>query len=141
MREEIKFLQGKIFQRRSVSHMRQVIIKFKRGCKIFLAIAAMLAIQLFSAGKIFLCGSIVIGALLSFFYFVSTAARLEAAAKMNQAQAKRTMLIGLLLRLLMVFVVLAVAAKISTELFIATAACFVTFYVTALGVLMYFGRG
>ncbi|MBO4400515.1 MAG: hypothetical protein J5809_01565 [Selenomonadaceae bacterium] len=121
--------------------MRQVILTFVRGWKIFLAIAAMMTIQLISAGQIFLCGSILIGALLAFFYFVSTAARLEAAAKMNQAQAKKTMLVGLILRLLMISVVLAVAARISTELFLASAACFVAFYVTALGVLMYFGRG
>jgi hypothetical protein len=88
-----------------------------------------------------LCGSVFIGALLAFFYFLSTAARLETAATMNQAQAKRTMLIGLLLRLLMISVVLAVAARISTELFLASSVCFIVFYVTALGVFMYFGRG
>jgi hypothetical protein len=87
-----------------------------------------------------LCGSVLIGALLAFFYFVSTAARLETAAKMNVASAKKTMLIGLLLRFLMIAVVLGVAARISTELFLTSAMCFITFYVTALGVLMYFGR-
>ena len=106
----------------------------------FLAIAAIMAIQLISVGQYFLCGSILIGALLNFFYFLSAAARLEAAAKMNQAQAKRIMLLGLLLRLAMVFVVLAVAVHISTELFLATSVCFVVFYVTSLGVLSYFGR-
>lgn len=120
--------------------MRQVIIIFGRSYKIFLAVAAMMTIQLVSAGRAFLCGSILIGALLSFFYFVSAAARLEAAAKMSAAQAKRVMLIGLILRLAMVFVVLAVAVHISTELFLASAGCFVVFYVTALGVLMYSGR-
>ena len=62
---------------------------------------------------------------------------LEAAAKMNQDQAKRIMLIGMILRLLMVFVVLAVAAHISAQLFVASSICFVVFYVTALGVLVY----
>lgn len=120
--------------------MRQVILRFKRGYKIFLAVAAMLVLQLVSAGKIFLCGAVLIGALLTFFYFLSTAARLESAATMNISSAKRTMLIGLLLRLLMISVVLAVAAKISTELFIASSVCFIVFYVTALGVLVYFER-
>ncbi len=123
------------------SHMRQVILTFARGWKIFVAIAAMMTIQLISQGQFFLCGSILIGALLAFFYFVSAAARLEAAAKMNQAQAKRTMLVGLILRLLMISVVFAVAARISTELFLASGACFVAFYITALGVLIYAGRG
>jgi len=121
--------------------MRQVIIIFGRSYKIFLAVAAVMTIQLFAAGKIFLCGSILIGAMLSFFWFISTAARLEAAAKTTSAQAKKVMLIGLLLKLAMVFVVLAVAVHISTELFLTSAACFVGFYVTALGVLIYHGRG
>lgn len=122
--------------------MRQVILTFRRGYKIFLAVAAMIVIQLISAGQIFLCGSVLIGALLAFFYFVSTAARLETAARINNvAQAKKVMLIGLLLRLLMISVVLAVAARISTDLFLTSAICFVVFYVTGLGVLVYFGRG
>ena len=122
--------------------MKQVILTFKRGYKIFLAVTAMMVIQLISAGQIFLCGSVLIGALLSFFYFLSTAARLETAAKINNvAQAKKTMLIGLLLRLLMISVVLGVAARISTDLFLTSAVCFIVFYVTSLGVLVYFGRG
>ena len=121
--------------------MRQVILTFGRGWKIFLAVAAMMTIQLVSQGQFFLCGSILIGALLAFFYFVSAAGRLEAAAGMKQAQAKRAMLVGMIMRLLMIFAVLAVAVHISTKLFLAASASFVVFYVTALGVLMYFGRG
>ena len=120
--------------------MRQVIITFKRSYKFFLAVAAMLLIQLFAAGKIYLLGSILIGAILNFFWFISSAARLEVAAKKNSAQAKRIMLIGMLLRLTMVFIVLAVAAHISTELFLSTSACFVTFYIASLATLIYFGR-
>ena len=120
--------------------MRQVIITFKRSYKFFLAVAAMMAIQLFAAGKIYLLGSILIGAILNLFWFISSAARLEVAAQKNSAQAKRIMLIGMLLRLGMVFIVLAVAAHISTELFLSTAACLVTFYVASLCALIYFGR-
>ncbi|MBQ7476961.1 MAG: hypothetical protein IJT06_06160 [Selenomonadaceae bacterium] len=121
--------------------MKQVIVTFRRSYKIFIAVAAIMTIQLISAGQFFLCGAILIGALLSFFYFISAAARLEAAEKMNQAQAKKIMLVGLVLRLLMVFIVLAVAARISTELFLASSVCFVVFYLTSLGVLVYAGRG
>lgn len=127
--------------RRRLASMKQVIVTFRRSYKIFIAVAAIMAVQLISAGQFFLCGSILIGALLSFFYFVSAAARLEAAEKMNQAQAKRIMLIGLVLRLLMVFIVLAVAAHISTELFLASSVCFIVFYITSLGVLVHAGRG
>lgn len=121
--------------------MKQVILTFRQGYKIFLAVSAIMVIQLISVGQFFLCGSILIGALLAFFYHISTAARLETAAKIqNVAQAKKIMLIGLLLRLLMISVVLAVAARISTNLFLSSSVCFIVFYVTALGVLMYFGR-
>ena len=138
---EYIFLQGKIFKRRSLARMKQVIFFFGRSYKIFFAVAAIMVIQLVSAGQIFLCGSVLIGAILNFFWFVSSAARLEAAAKKNSAQAKKIMLIGLLLRFGMIFVVLAVAAHISTELFLSTSVCFVVFYVTSLGVLIYHGRG
>jgi len=117
--------------------MKQVIITFRRSYKIFFAVAAIMAIQLISAGQFFLCGSIFIGALLSFFYFVSAAARLEAAAGLNQQQAKKVMLVGLLLRLLMVLIVLGIAAQISTEIFLASSTCFMVFYLTSLGVLAY----
>ena len=121
--------------------MKQVIFTFRRSYKIFLAVAAIMAIQLVSVGQFFLCGSILIGAILNFFWFVSSAARLEAAAKKNSAQAKKIMLIGLLLRLVMISVILGIAARISTELFLSTSVCFIVFYITSLGVLIYRGRG
>lgn len=126
--------------RRSLAVMKEILKTFGQNYKIFFAVAAMILIQLVAAEKIYLSGAILIGLLLSFFYIISVAARLETAAKMNSAQAKRIMLVGMVLRLLMVFVVLAVAIRISTELFLASASCFVTFYVTSLGVLIYSER-
>jgi len=115
--------------------MRQVFSTFKESWKIFLAVAAVLSLQLISAGQLKLCGAVPTGALLSFFYFLSTAARLEAAANSSAPQAKKIMLVGLILRLGMVFAVLAVAVHISTELFLATAVSFGVFYLTSLVVL------
>ena len=115
--------------------MRQVLSTFKENWKVFSAVAAVLSLQLISAGQLRLCGAVLISALLNFFYFLSTAARLEAATNPPAAQAKKIMLIGLLLRLGMVFAVLAVAVHISTELFLATAVCFGVFYLTSLFVL------
>lgn len=115
--------------------MRQVLGVFAKNWKIFVAVAAVLSLQLISAGQLRLCGAIPVGALLSFFYFLSTAARLEAAANSPAPQAKKIMLIGLLLRLAMIFAVLAVAVHISTELFLAAAISFGVFYLTALFVL------
>ena len=115
--------------------MRQVFGTFKESWKIFLAVAAVLSLQLISAGQLKLCGAVPTGALLSFFYFLSTAARLEAAANSSAPQAKKIMLVGLILRLGMVFAVLAVAVHISTELFLSTAVSFGVFYLTSLFVL------
>ncbi|MBR4153222.1 MAG: hypothetical protein IKT98_09735 [Selenomonadaceae bacterium] len=100
-----------------------------------MAVVVVLSLQLISAGQLRLCGAVLIGALLNFFYFLSTAARLEAAANVHVAQAKKIMLIGLLLRLVMVFAILAVAVHISTELFLATAVCFGVFYLVTLFIL------
>lgn len=115
--------------------MRQVLSVFIQNWKIFSAVAVILSLQLISAGQLRLCGAVLISALLNFFYFLSTAARLEAAMNSPAAQAKKIMLVGLLLRLGMVFVILAVAVHISTELFLATAVSFGIFYLTALFVL------
>ena len=115
--------------------MRQVLSVFIKEWKIFLAVAAILALQLVSAGQLRLCGAVLIGALLNFFYWLSTAARLEAAANSPAPQAKKIMLIGLLMRLGMVFVILAVAVHISTELFLAAAVSFGVFHLSTLFVL------
>ena len=76
-----------------------------------------------------------IGALLNFFYFLSAAARLEAAANSPAPQAKKIMLLGLLMRLGMIFAAFAVAVHISTELFLTSAVSFGAFHLTALFVL------
>jgi len=115
--------------------MKQVLSAFKQGWKIFFGVAAVLSLQLISAGQLRLCGAVPIAALLNFFYFFSTTARLEAAANSPAAQAKKIMLVGLLLRLAMIFAVLAVAVHISTEIFFATAVSFGVFYLTTLFIL------
>lgn len=117
------------------SNMKQLLGIYAQNWKIFSAVAVVLSLQLISAGQLRLCGAVLIGALLNFFYFLSTAARLEAAANAPVAQAKKIMLVGLLLRLGMIFAVLAVAVHISTELFLATAVCFGVFYFVSLFVL------
>ena len=117
------------------SYMRQILSVFIKEWKVFLGVAAVLSMQLVSAGQLRLCGAVLIGALLNFFYWLSTAARLEAAANSPAPQAKKIMLVGLLLRLGMVFAVLAVAVHIATELFLAAAVSFGVFYLATLFVL------
>ena len=46
--------------------MKQVFYALGQGYKIFLAVAAILAVQLFGAGKLHLCGAILVGAILTF---------------------------------------------------------------------------
>ncbi len=132
--------QGIINLRRSTTGMRQVLNAFGQSYKIFLAVAAILAVQLFGTGKLHLCGAILVGAILTLFWFLSTAARLETIIGTDKEKAKRIMLVGLLFRLGMVFAVLGVAVHISADLFIASASCFGTFYLTALAVLVKHGR-
>ena len=127
--------EGKMLSASKCAYMRQVLSTFKERWKIFLAVAAILSLQLVSAGQVKLCGAVLIGALLNFFYWLSTAARLEAAANSPAPQAKKIMLIGLLLRLGMVFVVLAVAVHISTELFLVAAISFGVFHLFTLFIL------
>ena len=115
--------------------MRQVLSVFIKDWKVFLGVAAVLSMQLVSAGQLRLFGAVLIGALLNFFYWLSTAARLETAANSPAPQAKKIMLVGLLLRLGMVFAVLAVAVHIATELFLAAATSFGVFYLATLFVL------
>ncbi|MCR5834114.1 MAG: hypothetical protein K6G55_05650, partial [Selenomonadaceae bacterium] len=71
--------------------MKYVLNTFKTNWKIYLALAAVMALQLISANQFRLCGAILIGALLNFFYFLSTAARLQAAANAPRAQSKKIM--------------------------------------------------
>ena len=129
-------MAGNFFNASKIAAMEKILSVFKQSWKIFLAVAAVSALNFISVGKENLIGAILIGALLNFFYFLSAAARLESAAKLSSSQAKRTMLVGLVLRLLMVLVVLGVAVKISQELFLATAICFVTFYLTSLVIII-----
>ena len=127
--------EGKMPVASKFAYMRQILSVFIKEWKVFLGVAAVLSMQLVSAGQLRLCGAVLIGALLNFFYWLSTAARLEAAANSPAPQAKKIMLVGLLLRLGMVFAVLAVAVHIATELFLAAAVSFGVFYLATLFVL------
>ena len=118
--------------------MREIILKsIKRVKKFLIAATLLLAINLAANGRADLIGAALIGYMLAAFYIASTAARLQAIATMNQAAAKRRWLIGLALRLLMVFVVFNIAVHLSTEIFFTSAISFMIFYAAALlGLIM-----
>ena len=62
---------------------------------------------------------------------ISSAARLKSIIGLNHSQAKRRMLIGLMLKILMLLIVLLVGLKISEMIFFSMVSGFLTFYVIA----------
>ncbi len=118
--------------------MRDILLaSVRRMKKFFVAATLLMAINLAANGRADLIGAMLIGYALAAFYIASTAARLNSIATLNQSAAKRQWLIGLALRLLMVFVVFNVAVHLSTEIFFTSAVSFMIFYVAALlGLIM-----
>ena len=118
--------------------MRAIILTSIRRMKKFLAaVSLLMAINLTANGRADLLGAVLIGYVLAAFYVASTAMRLESIATLNQQDAKRRWLIGLALRLLMVFVVFNVAVHLSKEIFFTSALSFMIFYGAALlGLIM-----
>ena len=118
--------------------MRDIILaSVRRMKKFFIAATLLMVINLAANGRADLIGAVLIGYVLAAFYIASTAARLQSIATMNHAAAKRQWLIGLALRLLMVFVVFNVAVHLSTEIFFISAVSFMIFYAaTLLGLII-----
>ena len=94
------------------------------------------AVNLLAAGRISLFPSYLAGYLLGAAYFFTATLRLKRAAGLNKTSAKREMLIGLVLRLLMMFVVLGAALQISQSVFMTVATGFGVFYVLFLAHLI-----
>ena len=113
--------------------MRDILISsIKRVKKFLMAATLLLAINLTANGEAELFGAVIIGYVLAAFYIASTAARLRSIMSMAQPTAKRQWLIGLALRLTMLFVVLNIAVHISPKIFFMVAVSFVIFYAAAL---------
>ena len=101
-----------------------------------LGVTLMLAVNLAAESKLNLIGAVFTGYMLSMFYVISTAARLSSISTIEPAKAKRTMLVGLALRLLMLFAAFNVAIHISTEVFFIMAISFLVFYLIMLAGLV-----
>ena len=115
-----------------VKIMRKILLtSIKRVKNFLLAVTLMIIINLIAIGHSELIAAILIGYMLAAFYIVSTAIRLSNVAALSRDQAKRQMLFGLTFRLVMVFVVLIVAMKISQRVFFTMAIGFMTFYLIA----------
>ena len=90
--------------------MRRILLtSFIRVRKIFLALTLMLMVNFIASGQVELIAAMLIGYALAGFYIISTAMRLSSIAQQKSAFAKRQMLFGLVMRILMIFVVFAFA--------------------------------
>ena len=120
-------------------NMRKILLtSFENIKKILLALTLMLVINFVASDQVELVAAMLIGYVLAGFYIVSTAARLENLVRQKTQSSKRQTLFGLALRLLMLFVVFAVAIKISQRVFFVAVIGFLTFYLLMqLGLVMH----
>ena len=112
--------------------MKKILsVSFKNVKKVLAAITIMIIINLAVIGHLELFPAVLIGYVLAAAYIISTAARLSSLVGLSQEQAKRRMLVGLILRIAMLLIVLLVGLKISQFVFFSMVAGFLTFYAVA----------
>ena len=118
--------------------MKEILsASFKNMRKVLAAMTLMIIINLAVVGRLELLPAVLIGYALAAFYIISSAARLSSIIGLSQAQAKRRMLFGLMLRIVMLLVVLLVGLKISQPVFFSMVIGFLTFYgVAHLGLII-----
>lgn len=118
-------------------NMREILqLLARRGWKSLAAVSLMICVSLFAQHELNLFGSVLVGYLLGGFYFVSIAGRLERIMNLVRsggrqialAKAKREMIFGLLLRLVMIFVCLMLTIKLSTKIFFAAVTGFLVVF-------------
>ena len=112
--------------------MKKILsVSFKNVRKVLAAITIMIIINLAVISHLELFPAVLIGYVLAAAYIISTAARLSSLVGLSQEQAKRRMLVGLILRIAMLLIVLLVGLKISQFVFFSMVAGFLTLYVVA----------
>ena len=117
--------------------MKNFFVKNSRKLLVSLSgIALMVALNLAVGGQLALFPAYLAGYFLAAAYFFTVASRLNRAAHKEKAAAKREMLIGMLLRLIMLFVVFGAALKISLSVFMTVIAGFGVFHVVFLAHLI-----
>ena len=117
--------------------MKNFFVKESRKLCIGLGGAAlMVALNLAVGGQIFLLPAYLAGYFLAAAYLTVAGFRLRRTVGKDKASAKREMLIGMLLRLVMLFAVLGAALKISFNVFMTVIAGFGVFYVLFLAHLI-----
>ena len=99
-------------------------------------VTVMVSLSLLGGGHLSLLPSFLAGYFLAAMNFAIVTLRLKRAEGKTKAAAKREMLFGMLLRLIMLFVVLGAALKISLNVFMTVIAGFGVFYVVFLAHLI-----
>lgn len=117
--------------RKSWSMKKILSVSFKNVRKVLAVMTIIIIINLAVVGHLELFPAVLIGYVLAAVYIISTAARLSSIVGLSQAQAKRQMLFGLILRIIMLLIVLLVGLKISQLVFFSMTGGFLTFYVVA----------
>ena len=125
-------------------NMREILkLLALRGWKTLAAVSIMILVSLWAQHELNLFGSVLIGYLLGGFYFTSLTGRLERIMNLVRsvgrqaiiARAKREMIFGLLLRLVMIFICLMLTIKLSTKIFFAAVTGFLVVFVIGMFVL------
>lgn len=91
--------------------------------------ALIFGVNFLAFDRIYLLGAFLFGSFAALIYIFLQGQRIKIAEKKSARSAKINMFIGLVLRLLFVFVVFGVAANINTEVFFAMTVGFLLFYV------------
>lgn len=113
----------------AVSCMRKILsVCAVRTAKCLGLVTLMSAVALLPSGKLSFLGALVVGYLLATVYFFTIGTRLFRIVSKAKKNAKREMLFGLLLRMVMIFVALTSAIKFSLEVFFTLVAGFAVCY-------------
>lgn len=109
--------------------MKDFILRVSKKLAVPIAgITLLFAVNLFEADKLSLIGAVFMGYFSAILYIFMQANRIKMCEKSNKAVKLKTFL-GVLLRMLFLFVVFAFAVKISVDVFALMVGGFFTFYV------------
>ena len=115
--------------------MKETILTYTRKLlKVLGACTAIIALSLLEAGRLYLIGGIIAGYITGFVWYGVMLRRLWQSAEMTEIAAKKTMVSGVILRLLLMGVVFWAAMQAGIDYFIAVTGGFALVYL--LGMIM-----
>ena len=115
--------------------MKETILTYTRKLlKVLGACTAIIALSLLEAGRLYLIGGIIAGYITGFVWYGVMLRRLRQSAEMTEIAAKKTMVSGVILRLLLMGAVFWAAMQAGIDYFIAVTGGFALVYL--LGMIM-----